>query len=131
VDLADIRRRRLVQAVHRRGERVLHELLAEIDRVHMVAATTDRLLERYAALDIDVLAVTGGDRFPPLVLHTVASEDAHACASSQAEAAHECFTGNRGRNACRAKQVVRETIPALGGDRLHVLPLRSIQGGQQ
>ncbi len=52
--------RRQVHRIHRLGERVLGELLIEV-------GADGAVVDRYAALDPDVLAALGGDQFPPPV----------------------------------------------------------------
>jgi len=63
------RRQRMAAAVHALGARVVFELLDEIGRHHAITDDVDTRLERYAALDRDVLRAIDGDRFaawPPL-----------------------------------------------------------------
>ena len=62
--LARLRRQRQVEQVHRLGARVLFELVDELDRHHGLADDLDRRLERYAALDPEVLRALGADRLP-------------------------------------------------------------------
>lgn len=56
---------RMVAAVHALGPRAVFELLDEIGRHHDIANDIDRRLERYAALDRNMLRAVGGDRFAP------------------------------------------------------------------
>ena len=63
--VADIRRRRHVQEVHRLGVRVFGELLAEIGAERGITTIINQKLERYAELDSEVLEVAGGDEFWP------------------------------------------------------------------
>ena len=66
--VADLRRRRHVQKVHRLGDRVFGELLAEIGAERGIITIIDQNLERYAELEPKVLEAAGGDEFwqPPL-----------------------------------------------------------------
>ena len=56
-------RQRLVELVHRLGPRVVYELIDHLDRDHGLGADLDRLLERFAGLDPEILRQVGGDRF--------------------------------------------------------------------
>ncbi len=66
--IADLRRQRHVQQVHRLGDRVFGELLAEIGAERGITTIIDQKLERYAELEAEVLEAAGGDEFwrPPL-----------------------------------------------------------------
>ncbi len=66
--VADIKFRQHVQQVHRLGDRIFGELLAEIGAERGIMTIIDRKLERYAGLEPEALEATGGDRFwqPPL-----------------------------------------------------------------
>jgi hypothetical protein len=66
------RRQHLARRIHALGPRVLYELFAELDRYHDLGADLDRRLEHYAALDPDLLAAVGGDRFPPPPMRAIA-----------------------------------------------------------
>lgn len=57
----NIRRERLVAALHRLGPAPLAYFLAEIER----GADIDRTLEIYARLPADFISAYGGDHFPP------------------------------------------------------------------
>ena len=61
--VADLRFPRQVQKLHRLGDRVLGELLAEIGAELSAQTPTDQKLDRYAELEPEALAATGGDRF--------------------------------------------------------------------
>jgi hypothetical protein len=63
---AQLRRQRQVEQICR-TPRLVAELLTEIARHHEIEADLDQRLERYAAIDPDVLKAVGGDRFalPP------------------------------------------------------------------
>jgi hypothetical protein len=70
--LAVLRRQRLVARIHRLGARVLYELLDELDRHGIVSwADVEPRLQRYAAIDPELLRVVGGDQFVPLPIHAV------------------------------------------------------------
>ncbi len=69
--VADLRRRRHVQQVHRLGDRVFGELLAEIGAERGIMTIIDRKLARYARLEPEALEATGGDRFWPAPLREV------------------------------------------------------------
>jgi hypothetical protein len=62
--LRRLRRQRQIKRTHRLSPRVLAELLVEIERRDPgLAVYLDERLARYAALDAETLAVTGGNRF--------------------------------------------------------------------
>ncbi len=67
--VADLRRRRHVQQVHRLRDRVFGELLAEIGAERGITTIIDQKLARYAGLEPETLEATGGDRFWPAPLH--------------------------------------------------------------
>ena len=60
---ADLRFRRKVQQVHRLGDRVFGELLAEIGAERGIQTVIDRKLDTYAELDPEALEAAGGDGF--------------------------------------------------------------------
>jgi hypothetical protein len=62
----NFRRQREVETICR-TPRLVFELLNEIGRYHGIVDDIDRRLERYAALDLDLLRALGGDRFPPSI----------------------------------------------------------------
>jgi hypothetical protein len=64
-----IRRQWLVTRIHDLGPRVCYELICEIERYGV--AGLDRRLERYAALDRELLEFVGADRVVVLPLHLV------------------------------------------------------------
>jgi hypothetical protein len=65
LELRRQRRQRMAIAVHALGARVVFELLYEIGRHHGIASDIDARLERYAALDRNVLRAVRADGFPP------------------------------------------------------------------
>ena len=65
------RRQRNIRSLHGLGPRVLDELLAEIGAEHGITFDIERKIERYAALDLEAVQLTGGDRFPALPIHVV------------------------------------------------------------
>lgn len=69
--VADLRFRRKVQRLHRLGDRVLDEFLAEIGAERGITTIIERKVERYVALDPKALKTLGGDRFPPLPIRVV------------------------------------------------------------
>ena len=69
--VADLRFRRRVQQVHRLGDRVFGELLAEIGAERGITTIIDQKLDTYAELEPETLEVTGGDGFWPAPLHEV------------------------------------------------------------
>ncbi len=69
--VADLRRRRHVQQVHRLGDLVFDELLAEIGAERGITPIIDQKLERYAELDPETLEAVSSDDFPPLPIHEV------------------------------------------------------------
>ncbi len=64
VVVADLRFRRRVQQVHRLGDRVFGELLAELGAERSIMTLIDRKLDTYAAIKPEALAVTGGGDWP-------------------------------------------------------------------
>ncbi len=66
--VADIKFRRHVRQVHRLGDRVFGELLAELGAERGIQTIIDEKLKKYASLDPKALEVTGGNDFwqPPL-----------------------------------------------------------------
>jgi hypothetical protein len=66
-----LRREHLARSIHQLGARALFELLDEIAREHGLGDDFDRRLERYAAVDFDLLRATGGDRFAASPMRTV------------------------------------------------------------
>ena len=71
--VADLRRRRHVQQVHRLGDRVFGELLAEIGAERGITTIIDQKLERYAELEPETLEAAGGDDFWQPPMHEVRS----------------------------------------------------------
>ena len=69
--VADLRRRRHVQRLHRLGDRALAELLAEIGAERGITTIIDRKLERYAELEPKALEAAGGDDFWPVPVREV------------------------------------------------------------
>ena len=69
--IADLRRQRHVQELHRLGPRALDALLIEIGAERGITTLVERKIERYAALDGDALELAGGDRFPARPIHEV------------------------------------------------------------
>jgi len=60
-----LQRQHRVESVNRFGSRVWFEFVDELARHHPeIADDLDRRLERFAALDHDLLAALGGDQFP-------------------------------------------------------------------
>ncbi len=71
--VADLRRRRHVQKVHRLGDRVFGELLAEIGAERGITTIIDQKLERYAELEPETIEAAGGDDFWQPPIHEVRS----------------------------------------------------------
>ncbi len=69
--VADLQFRRQVQQVHRLGDRVFGELLAELGAERGIMTIIDEKLARYAELEPETLEATGGDDFWPVPLHGV------------------------------------------------------------
>ena len=69
--VADIKFRRHVQQVHRLGDRVFGELLAEIGAERGIQSIIDEKLKKYASLDPEALEAAGGDKFWPAPLQEV------------------------------------------------------------
>jgi hypothetical protein len=62
-----LQRQRAVERVHRLGARVTFELFEDLARRYPeIADDLDRRLDRFARLDLAMVAVAGGDRFAPL-----------------------------------------------------------------
>ncbi len=55
------------------GPRAVGELLREIAAERAIYHIVNRKLARYAALSPEALAMTGGDRFPPVPIYGVPS----------------------------------------------------------
>ncbi len=66
--VADLRRRRHVQQVHRLGDRVFGDLLAEIGAERSIQTVIDQKLDTYTELEPETLQAAGGNDFwqPPL-----------------------------------------------------------------
>ncbi len=69
--VADMMFRRRVQQVHRLGDRVFGEFLAELGAERGIQTIIDQKLKKYASLDPEALEATGGDGFWPTPLHKV------------------------------------------------------------
>jgi|SRR5271155_4826020 len=69
--LADLRFRRAVERLHRLGPRSLYEMLVELGASRLIRTEIERHVERYAALDLDILRQLGGDQLPSLSLHCI------------------------------------------------------------
>ncbi len=69
--VADLRFRRKVQRVHRLGDRVFGELLAEIGAERDITTIIDQKLDAYAEIEPEVLKAAGGDDFSPVPIHGV------------------------------------------------------------
>ncbi len=69
--VSDLRRRRRIQQVHRLGDRVFGELLAELGAERGIMTIIDQKLAHYAGLDPEALEATGGDTFSPVPIHGV------------------------------------------------------------
>jgi hypothetical protein len=66
--VADLRFRRQVQRLHRQGDRVLGEFLAEIGAERGITTIIDQKLDTYIEIEPEVLDAAGGKEFwqPPL-----------------------------------------------------------------
>ena len=69
--VADLRFRRQVERLHRLGDRVLTEFLAEIAVERGITTIIDRKLATYVDLDPAALEAGGGDTFWPVPLRGV------------------------------------------------------------
>jgi hypothetical protein len=71
VDLGDARFQRDVERLHQRGARTLFEMLTALGAATLLRTEIEAVVRRYAAVDAEVLAATGGDRFPAIPLHAI------------------------------------------------------------
>jgi len=71
VEIGDVRFWRAIQQLHRRGPRAYGELLLELAATRILRSEIEALVARYAGLDPAALALAGGDRMPPTILHDV------------------------------------------------------------
>ncbi len=71
VVVADLSFLRDVQLVHRLGDRVFGELLAELGAERGIQTIIDQKLKKYASLDPEALEATGGDGFWPVPVRKV------------------------------------------------------------
>ena len=69
--VADLRFRREVQRLHRRGDRVLAEAFAHLGAKHGIQTSVERTVEHYAEIDPEALEAAGGDDFWPAPIHGV------------------------------------------------------------
>ena len=65
--VADLRRQRQIEHIHRLGARAVSELLYEVAE----GEDLDRALDAYSRLTPGLLKALGGDRFPPAPIHEV------------------------------------------------------------
>lgn len=68
IDISDLRFRRQVEHLHRLGPRALGEFLVQLSGNGRGLRAT---LREYQKLTPEVLAIVGGDEWPPLPLHAV------------------------------------------------------------
>ena len=66
--VSDLQRRRKVQHLHRLGDRVLGEFLAELGAERSITTIIDQKIDTYTEIEPETLEVTGGNNFwqPPL-----------------------------------------------------------------
>ena len=69
--VADLRFRRQVQRLHRQGDRVLGEFLAELGAERSIMTLIDQKLDRYTELEPEALEAAGGDGFWPVPVRKV------------------------------------------------------------
>ena len=69
--VADLRFRREVQHLHRLGDRVLGEFLAELGAELGVQTPIDQKLGAYVEIGPEALEATGGEKFWPVPLREV------------------------------------------------------------
>src|SRR5579859_2352067 len=62
--LDQLRRQRRVEHLHGLGPRALFEFLGELGQDHLITDAIEHKLARYGHLDLEMLKLTGGDRFP-------------------------------------------------------------------
>lgn len=68
----DLRFSRKIARLHPLGPRVQLELLREIGKAHGIGDYIERRVDRYLeVLTPEALACTGGDRLPPVPIHSV------------------------------------------------------------
>ncbi len=71
--VADMMFRRRVQQVHRLGDRVFGEFLAELGAERGIQTIIDQKLDTYIEIEPETLDAAGGDVFSPLPIHEVKS----------------------------------------------------------
>ena len=71
--VADLRRRRQVERLHRLGPRAVGELLSELGAERSIQTVIDRKLTVYTELDLEAIEAAGGDKFGPVPLREVPS----------------------------------------------------------
>ena len=69
--VADLRFRRAVERLYRKGPRVIAELLAELGAERSITTIIENKLDRFGQIDDEALRATGGDRFTPSPPHEV------------------------------------------------------------
>ena len=70
-NLADLRFQRTVARLHHLGARPLFEMLVELGLQHLIRTEIEAAVNRYAALDPELLCAVGADTFPPVPVHVV------------------------------------------------------------
>ena len=105
--VADMRRRRQVEHLHRLGPRATAELLAEIGAERSITTIIDRKLDVYADLDLEALEAAGGDRFWPPPLRDGVHHQPHT----------RIFFRERADDAARLRAQVVAGCSSQGADR--------------
>ena len=76
--VADVRFRRKVERLHRRGPRAILEVLAEIAAGHSNQNVVEQVLDRHLGVPEQALEAVGGDRLPPVPIRAVTDDEAAA-----------------------------------------------------
>jgi len=71
VDLDDIRLQRAVARLHKLGPRPLFEMLIELGARHLLRTEIEAAVNRYVALDPELLFAIDADTLPPAPVHVV------------------------------------------------------------
>ena len=73
--VADVRFRRKVERLHRRGPRAILEVLAELGAERSIMSIVDQILDRHLAVSDQEIEIVGGDRLPSIPIHAAVNDD--------------------------------------------------------